>query len=138
RYLWKLPHRIPYPVTITYGKPMPASSTAFEIRAVVQQLGSDAFLLRKKRTPTIARAFVRTARRHPFRFAMADVNAPKGLRFGSVLARGILLARRLENHWQEQSMVGILLPPTVPGALVNYAALLMGKVPVNLNYTLSA
>ena len=34
-------------------------------------------------------------------------------------------------------MVGILLPPSVPGALVNYAALLMGKVPVNLNYTVS-
>jgi acyl-[acyl-carrier-protein]-phospholipid O-acyltransferase/long-chain-fatty-acid--[acyl-carrier-protein] ligase len=34
-------------------------------------------------------------------------------------------------------MVGILLPPSVPGALVNFAALLMGKVPVNLNYTLS-
>src|SRR5271155_3056419 len=32
-------------------------------------------------------------------------------------------------------MVGILLPPSVGGALVNYAALLMGKVPVNLNYT---
>jgi acyl-[acyl-carrier-protein]-phospholipid O-acyltransferase/long-chain-fatty-acid--[acyl-carrier-protein] ligase len=34
-------------------------------------------------------------------------------------------------------MVGILLPPSVPGALVNFAALLLGKVPVNLNYTLS-
>jgi acyl-[acyl-carrier-protein]-phospholipid O-acyltransferase/long-chain-fatty-acid--[acyl-carrier-protein] ligase len=34
-------------------------------------------------------------------------------------------------------MVGILLPPSVPGALVNFAALLMGKVPVNLNYTAS-
>ena len=34
-------------------------------------------------------------------------------------------------------MAGIFLPPTVPGALVNHAALLMGKVPVNLNYTVS-
>jgi len=34
-------------------------------------------------------------------------------------------------------MVGILLPPSVPGALINLAALLMGKVPVNLNYTAS-
>lgn len=33
-------------------------------------------------------------------------------------------------------MVGILLPPTPAGALVNVAALLCGKVPVNLNYTL--
>jgi acyl-[acyl-carrier-protein]-phospholipid O-acyltransferase/long-chain-fatty-acid--[acyl-carrier-protein] ligase len=30
---------------------------------------------------------------------------------------------------------GILLPPSVGGALVNHAAFLMGKVPVNLNYT---
>jgi len=29
------------------------------------------------------------------------------------------------------------LPPSVPGALVNWAALLCGKVPVNLNYTVS-
>jgi len=34
-------------------------------------------------------------------------------------------------------MVGILLPPSVGGALVNYAATLSGRVPVNLNYTLS-
>ncbi len=34
-------------------------------------------------------------------------------------------------------MVGLLLPPSVPGALVNFAVLLAGKVPVNLNYTVS-
>ena len=34
-------------------------------------------------------------------------------------------------------MVGLLLPPSVGGALVNFAVMLMGKVPVNLNYTLS-
>src|SRR5206468_4772557 len=79
RYVWKLPRRIPYPVTISYGKPLPATSTAFEIREAVQTLGSDAFLLRKERTPVLARSFVRTARRHPFRFAMADARTPKGL-----------------------------------------------------------
>ncbi len=36
-----------------------------------------------------------------------------------------------------RNVVGILLPPSVPGALINLAALLMGKVPVNLNYTAS-
>ncbi len=34
-------------------------------------------------------------------------------------------------------MVGVFLPPSVPGALVNFAAMLLGKVPVNLNYTVS-
>ena len=36
-----------------------------------------------------------------------------------------------------RKMVGLLLPPSVPGALVNFAVLLAGKVPVNLNYTVS-
>jgi acyl-[acyl-carrier-protein]-phospholipid O-acyltransferase/long-chain-fatty-acid--[acyl-carrier-protein] ligase len=34
-------------------------------------------------------------------------------------------------------MVGVLLPPSVGGALTNYALMLMGRVPVNLNYTSS-
>jgi acyl-[acyl-carrier-protein]-phospholipid O-acyltransferase/long-chain-fatty-acid--[acyl-carrier-protein] ligase len=35
-------------------------------------------------------------------------------------------------------MAGIFLPPGVAGALVNHAAFLCGKIPVNLNYTLSS
>ena len=34
-------------------------------------------------------------------------------------------------------MVGLLLPPSIGGALTNYALMLMGRVPVNLNYTSS-
>jgi acyl-[acyl-carrier-protein]-phospholipid O-acyltransferase/long-chain-fatty-acid--[acyl-carrier-protein] ligase len=82
----------------------------------------------------IHRTFVRKARHHPRRFFMADGRVPK-LRFGSALTRTIFLARRLRPVWAGQEMVGILLPPSVAGALVNYTALVMGKVPVNLNYT---
>ena len=53
------------------------------------------------------------------------------------MVRAVFLARRLRKIWAGQKMVGLLLPPSVPGALVNHAALLLGKVPVNLNYTLS-
>jgi acyl-[acyl-carrier-protein]-phospholipid O-acyltransferase/long-chain-fatty-acid--[acyl-carrier-protein] ligase len=81
-------------------------------------------------------SFIYTARRHPFRFAMADGQRPK-LNYFSALAGALVLARRLRKHWQGQEMVGILLPPSVPGALVNFATMLMGKVPVNLNYTVS-
>jgi acyl-[acyl-carrier-protein]-phospholipid O-acyltransferase/long-chain-fatty-acid--[acyl-carrier-protein] ligase len=57
--------------------------------------------------------------------------------FGTALARSVFLALRLGPIWKDQDKVGILLPPSVGGALVNYAALLLGKVPVNLNYTAS-
>ena len=85
----------------------------------------------------LGRAFVSSARRHPFRFAMADERVPK-LSFANALTRTVFLARRLRPFWEGQKMVGILLPPSVGGALVNLAALLAGRVPVNLNYTLKS
>jgi len=136
RFFWKLPRRIPYPVRVTFGKPLPPAATAQEVRQVVQELGVDAFLRRRRYMKTLTRSFIQAARRHPFRFAMADGRTPR-LRFISVLARSIFLARRLRSRWRGQEMVGILLPPSIPGALANLAALLMGKVPVNLNYTAS-
>jgi acyl-[acyl-carrier-protein]-phospholipid O-acyltransferase/long-chain-fatty-acid--[acyl-carrier-protein] ligase len=137
RFFWKLPRRIPYPVTVSFGRPMAASSTAFEVRQAVQELGSAAWVHRKKRMEPLHRAFVRAARRNPLRFAMADGRVPR-LSAGGALAGAIMLGRRLRRVWLGQNMVGILLPPSVPGALVNFAALLGGKIPVNLNYTVSS
>jgi acyl-[acyl-carrier-protein]-phospholipid O-acyltransferase / long-chain-fatty-acid--[acyl-carrier-protein] ligase len=136
RFLWKLPRRLPYPVTVNYGKPLAHTATPFEVRQAVQELLAEAWQHRQARMKPLPRALVRTARRHPLRFAMADAQNPK-IRFGPMLARTVLLARRLKRVWADQEMVGVLLPPSVPGALVNFAALLAGKVPVNLNYTVS-
>jgi acyl-[acyl-carrier-protein]-phospholipid O-acyltransferase/long-chain-fatty-acid--[acyl-carrier-protein] ligase len=134
KFLWKLPRKIPYPVTLTFGKPMPNASSAQEVRQAVQELSAEAYQYRKRYMQPLHRSFVQTARRHPFRFAMADGRTPK-LTFSGALTRTVFLARRLRPIWRDQKMVGILLPPSVPGALVNLAALLMGKIPVNLNYT---
>jgi acyl-[acyl-carrier-protein]-phospholipid O-acyltransferase/long-chain-fatty-acid--[acyl-carrier-protein] ligase len=137
RFLWKLPRRIPYPVTVSFGAPLPPDAHPHEVRRAVQELGSAAWAARKGRMTTLHRGFVRAARRHPFRFAMADPRVARR-RNGGALIMTIVLARRLAARWRGQSMVGLLLPPSVPAALANFAALLSGKVPVNLNYTVSA
>jgi acyl-[acyl-carrier-protein]-phospholipid O-acyltransferase/long-chain-fatty-acid--[acyl-carrier-protein] ligase len=36
RFVWKVPRRIPYPVAIRFGRPMPSSSSAAEVRLAVQ------------------------------------------------------------------------------------------------------
>ncbi|MGH9759139.1 MAG: acyl-[ACP]--phospholipid O-acyltransferase [Candidatus Acidiferrales bacterium] len=136
RFLWKLPREIPYRVTVSFGLPMPAASTPFEVREAVQELQTEAYAHHKSRLRTLPRALIRTAHRTPLRFAMGDVRRPR-LRWGAALLASILLARRLRKFWKGQEMVGILLPPSVPGALVNFAAMLAGKIPVNLNYTAS-
>ncbi|MBU6399346.1 MAG: MFS transporter [Verrucomicrobia bacterium] len=137
RFYWKLPRRIPYLVAIHFGAPMPPTSTPVAVREVVQGLLTDAWPQRQGRMLPLHRGFVQTARLFPLRFAMADATTP-GLRFGAALTRTVWLALRLQPVWRDQSMVGILLPPSVPAALVNFAALLSGKIPVNLNYTVSA
>ena len=136
RFLWKVPRRVPYPITITFGKALPSTAKAFEVRSVIQELNTDAWPHRRETMKTLHRAFVQRARRCPLRFAMGDARVPK-LSFGGALMKVVFLGRRLRSHWAGQEKVGILLPPSVAGALVNFAALLMGKVPVNLNYTLS-
>lgn len=135
-FLWKWPRTIPYPVRITFGKPLPSTSTAPEVRQAVQELGVDAFQRRRRSMRPLTRSFMQAARRNPRHFAMADGRTPK-LTFGDALIKTVFLARRLRPLWREQRMVGILLPPSIPGALVNWAALLLGKIPVNLNYTSS-
>lgn len=39
RFFWKWPRRLRHPVVISFGPPMPASSTAQDVRQAVQQLG---------------------------------------------------------------------------------------------------
>ncbi len=136
RMVRRFPERLPHPVTVSFGAPMPATTTPIQVREAVQELIADAWQYRRAKMEPMPRNFVRAARRHPHRFAMIDATSDK-ITFGTALVKTIFLARRLKKVWRGQEMVGLFLPPSVPGALVNYAAFLCGKVPVNLNYTLS-
>jgi acyl-[acyl-carrier-protein]-phospholipid O-acyltransferase/long-chain-fatty-acid--[acyl-carrier-protein] ligase len=41
KYFWKLPKRLPYPITIYYGQPLPANAKAHEVAAAVQALAEE-------------------------------------------------------------------------------------------------
>ena len=115
---------------------MPTNSSHTEVRREVVALGADAWAQRKGRISTIGRTFVRTARRARTRMAFAD-STGKELSYMRALAAVIVLIKRLRKDWDGQQKVGILIPPSVGGALTNLAGILMGKTVVNLNYTLS-
>jgi acyl-[acyl-carrier-protein]-phospholipid O-acyltransferase/long-chain-fatty-acid--[acyl-carrier-protein] ligase len=136
RFLWKTPRVLPHPITISFGEPLPPTARPFEVRRAVQKLQTDAFVYRKPYLHALHRSLVRTAHRHPYRFAMGDKRRPR-MKWAGALLSAIYLALRLRSTWAGQEMVGILLPPSAPAALVNFAAMLSGKIPVNLNYTSS-
>src|SRR5206468_3956174 len=85
---------------------------------------------------SLGRAFVRRARAHPGRPAMAD-STGAALSYGDAFLRAVALGRVLARTLGPEPYVGLLLPPTVPAAVANIAVTLLGKIPVNLNYTAS-
>ena len=134
RFLTKIPRRVPYPVTVSFGEPLPPGTTVCEIGRRVHELGTDSWRERRKDCQPLHRTFFRGARWHPFRLLFADPSRPKVSGFGAMVAT-IALARRLRADWVDQQNVGILLPPSVASASVNIAASLSGRTTVNLNYT---
>ena len=179
RMMSTLPAFSPYPMTVLFGTPMPATSTAMEVRQAVMELSCDYFDSRKPRRRSLEQYFIQAARQNWGRRAVTDTSG-KALTYGRTLAGAVALAGKLEGMlatnlpplqgegrggdgidsatlrsgthppphlpFMPQRVlerggiiagchVGVLLPPSVGGVLANLALMLMGKIPVNLNYT---
>jgi acyl-[acyl-carrier-protein]-phospholipid O-acyltransferase/long-chain-fatty-acid--[acyl-carrier-protein] ligase len=140
KVIWKWPLELPYPVTVAFGAPMPATAQAAEVRQAVQKLSADSAFERASRKRPVHRQFVRLACRHPFRPCIIDplVQKEGALSYGKALVGAACLARRLRPRLDaDRQMVGLWLPPGAPAALANIALAFLGKVAVNLNYTAS-
>jgi acyl-[acyl-carrier-protein]-phospholipid O-acyltransferase/long-chain-fatty-acid--[acyl-carrier-protein] ligase len=134
RFFWKWPVRVPYPVTVAFGAPLPSTTTAAEARLALQTLGCELAIARRPQDESLPRQFVRTAKHQWRSFAMADATT-KPLTFGRALVAALLLSRWMRRRLAGQTNVGLLLPASVGGALANLGVSLSGKVPVNLNFT---
>lgn len=137
RFFRKRPDRLPRPVTVSFGAPLPSDAPAHQARQAVQELGADAGAHSVDRHDLLHLRFLRAAKRRLTAFCMAD-STGRSMRYGQVLAASLLLARRFRRDLPGQDMVGVMLPAGIAGALVNIALLFAGKVPVNLNFTLGA
>jgi len=130
----RLPRRIPYPVTVSFGKALPADAPLYQIRHAIRELDQEAWAFRKEDRGPLHRGFIRKARRHPFRLAFADSQRPF-VSYLQALAGAIGIARALRVRWENAPNIGILLPASVASALLNVAAAIAGKTVINLNFT---
>lgn len=134
RFFWTRPLRLPYPVTVAFGAPLPSTATAADTRQAMQALGCELATERRPADESLPRQFVRTAKHQWRSFAMADATT-KPMTFGRVLVGAMLLARWIRRGRPNESNIGLLLPASVGGALANLGLSLAGKIPVNLNFT---
>jgi acyl-[acyl-carrier-protein]-phospholipid O-acyltransferase/long-chain-fatty-acid--[acyl-carrier-protein] ligase len=136
KFLARLPtHR--NRICVIFGTPLPATTSTYHAKLAVSELSNEYMDTKKDRNRFLPRQFIKTARRNFSKPAIADTTG-KDLTFGKTLIASILLGNEIKRIAKDQEMIGVLLPSTVGGALANIAIPLIGKIPVNLNFTASA
>ena len=134
RFFWKWPRWPRRPVTVSFGPPLPPDSAAARVRRAALELGVQAYALRKAHQRLLHCEFWLAARRRWWRPCMADSSGAE-LTWGRALAGSLAISRWLRRRCADKKMVGMMMPASVGAALINVAAIMAGKVPVNLNFT---
>ncbi|MCA3249390.1 MAG: MFS transporter [Holosporaceae bacterium] len=134
KFLWKWPRRLPYAVTVSFGQPLPADTPVQAVKQAVAELSAAAYRHHPDRQTSLALAFVRSAKQRLSQLAIRD-SSGRSLSYGQSLTGALLLADYLRRYHGQEKFIGIALPASVGGALINLACALAGKVPINLNFT---
>ncbi|MCC7510571.1 MAG: AMP-binding protein [Planctomycetes bacterium] len=121
-------------VVVVAGEAMAPGVTRKELQEATSGPEYEAWMLRKHGMQPLDFSIVHGCRRNRFGFAFADP-VRGAVKWFKALTGAIALARALAGKWGAQQRVGLLLPPSIAGALVNMAAVLGGRTVVNLNYT---
>ena len=139
KFLWKLPKRWPYPISVHFGKPMRDVKDVHEVRQAVQLLGAQAVTKKNHESLSLPREFIRSCKKRKFKSKAAD-SSGADMTGGQLLMRTLILRRLLQRHVFEsnEQYVGILLPPTAGAVVTNAALALDQRITVNLNYTVTS
>lgn len=135
RYFFKWPKRIPYPVIVSFGEPIPAKEADIaKVRQRFLELGEFCYQQRPVLESHLARACLRGLKKNQWHTAVIDGMDHSSLSCGKLLAAAIALARHLRVHCPAHR-IAIVLPAGKAAVIANLAVTLAGKVPVNLNFT---
>ena len=139
RAFTKFPNSFRRPISIHIGHPVqPHPDSMVPIQTAVQRLSSTTMNNYVGKFVSPVSQFIYACKRQKFKSKCVDSlkSEEKG---GTLLLRSLVLRRLLKREvlGADETNVGVLIPPTVGGAIVNLALGLDQRVAVNLNYSLS-
>jgi acyl-[acyl-carrier-protein]-phospholipid O-acyltransferase/long-chain-fatty-acid--[acyl-carrier-protein] ligase len=123
--------------TVCFGRRLKSDSSAHEVRRAVSLSGTEAFYVRKsKRSNKLLHlSFIDMAKRRFFYQYISD-SLGFNLSYGSALAAAMAFSKKLSGTLKkDEKMVGVMMPTSCIATLLNFAVMMAGRVPVNLNYT---
>src|SRR5439155_8850102 len=136
RFFTKLPKRIPFPVTIAFGKPLKGEAADnATVREELLKLGEFCFGRRPSLDRHLAEECVRGLKRRRFATAVIDETDHSDLSRAKLLGAAAALSRYLRKEFSDER-IAIVLPASKGSMLANLALTLADKVPVDLNFTM--
>ena len=133
----RFPNSIRRPLSMHIGKPIENPKSEFEVWQAVQRLSAESVDFRAGKFVSAPASLVKNCKRRKFSMKIGD-STGDSLTGGKLLTR-VLVVRRLLGRLlgPDEQQVGILIPPSNGGAIVNLAIGLDKRVAINLNYSLS-
>src|SRR5436189_906346 len=136
RFFTKFPKRIPYPVTIAFGKPLKAEAADIAtMREELLKLGEFCFSRRPSLDRHLAEECVRGLKRRRFATAVIEGTDHTRLSRAKLLGAAAALSRHLRKEFFDER-IAIVLPASKASMVANLAVTLANKVPVDLNFTM--
>src|SRR6266545_7176026 len=136
RFFTKMPKRIPYPVTVAFGKPLKAEAADIAtVREELLKLGEFCFSTRPSLNRHLAEPCVRGLKKRPFATAVVDGLDQSLLSRSKLLGAAAALSRYLRKEFHDER-IAIVLPASKASTVANLAVTLADKVPVDLNFTI--
>ena len=121
---------------VSFGKPMDINSKAPQVKEKVVELSFFSWEKYLNSLEPMQYNWLKQAKSNLFKKVMVDTT---GLTMTNlkVLTASILFHNKFEKILGKNKNVGVVLPSSVMGSITNLVLFMLGKVVVNLNYTLS-
>lgn len=123
-------------IRVTFGKPMDEYSSAKDVKQAVFELSFFSWGKYLTTLDPIQFNWLRQAKSNLFKRSMAD-STGKDLNNLKVLSAVMIFLKCFRKKFKNEKNIGIILPSSTAGSLMNLLMFIKGKIPINLNYTLS-
>jgi len=123
-------------ISVTYGKAMSDEAKAPQVKKAVYELSFHSWGRYLDTLKPLQYNWLRNAKKHLFRRAIVD-STGADLNNLKVITAVLLFIEKLKKDLENETNVGVILPSSAGGSIINLMLLIRAKIPVNLNYTLS-
>ncbi len=120
-------------IIVSFGTPLPIDTRVEELKQRIFDLSIESWQRYTETLPILSHAWLATVKRMASEPAIVDSNG-SALSYRKMAAVTIAFARHIRRHASGDN-IGLLLPTSSAGAMMNMAVLMCGKTVVNLNFS---